>query len=81
MAAARHVLGDDVNVLEDIELKRPIVLSADESDAARVRLDVYSDDGSFVIVSSSGKPDAPWIEHTRGQIRRRHAADPPPRVA
>src|SRR5262249_43426520 len=68
MAAARHVRGDEVTVLEDIELKRPIVLTRDESDAARVRLDVYSDDGSFVIVSNSGKPDAPWIEHTRGQV-------------
>lgn len=76
LAAARHIFGTDDVVLEDIEFKRPIVLAADESEATVFRLEFYADDGHFLIVSRSGAVDAPWIEHTGGQVRRRRRPEP-----
>ncbi len=70
IAAARHVYASDAFVLEELEFRRPIVLVHDETCAATYRLEVYSDDGDFMIVSNAGKPDAPWIEHTTGRVRR-----------
>jgi acyl transferase domain-containing protein/surfactin synthase thioesterase subunit/NADP-dependent 3-hydroxy acid dehydrogenase YdfG/aryl carrier-like protein len=70
IAAARHVYATDAFEVEELEFRRPIVLVADETELAVHRLDIYSDDGSFLVLSSSGKPDAPWIEHTKGRIRR-----------
>jgi natural product biosynthesis luciferase-like monooxygenase protein len=75
MAAARHVYGTDEFLVEDLELRRPIILGADETESTIHRLDVYADDGSFLIVSNSRKPDAPWVEHTKGRIRK--SAHPP----
>lgn len=68
-AAAREIHGTDELVIEDFELHRPIVVAADETASAVHRLDVYAEDGSFIIVSNSRKPDAPWVQHTKGRIR------------
>ncbi len=68
-AAAREIHGTDALVVEDFELRRPIVLAADDTASTVHRLDVYAEDGSFIIVSNSRKPDAPWVEHTKGRIR------------
>ncbi len=68
-AAAREIHGTDALVVEDFELRRPIVLTADDTASTVHRLDVYAEDGSFIIVSNSRKPDAPWVEHTKGRIR------------
>jgi polyketide synthase 12 len=70
IAAARHVYASDAFVVEELEFRRPIVLVHDETCAATYRLEVYTDDGDFLIVSNAGTPDAPWIEHTKGRIRR-----------
>lgn len=75
-AAAREIHGTDALVVEDLELRRPIVLSVDDTSSAVHRLDVYSDDGSFLLVSNSRKPDAPWVEHTKGRIRLSENPDP-----
>ena len=73
--AAREIHGTDELVVEDLELRRPIVVAADETASTVYRLDVYADDGSFIIVSNTRKPDAPWVQHTKGRIRpSRHPA-------
>src|SRR5262249_29201426 len=69
-AAARHVFGTDDLVLEDVELRRPMILTSEEDDAAVFRLEVYADDGRFVIASRVAGETDTWIEHTRGHIRR-----------
>ncbi len=68
-AAARAIHGTDELVVEGFELRRPIVVAADETASTLHRLDVYGDDGSFIIISNSRKPDAPWVEHSKGRIR------------
>ncbi len=77
-AAARSIHGSDALVVEDFELRRPIVLATDDTASTVFRLDVYAEDGSFIIVSNSRKPDAPWIEHTKGRIRLSRHPDPAP---
>lgn len=88
-AAARHVYGTADVVLENVEFKRPMVLPSSEDETATFRLEIYSDDGHFVIASrvGGGSPvgdaggqavgDAWWMEHTRGCIRRSESPQGP----
>lgn len=67
IAAARHAYGATDVILEDVEFRRPMILSANEDDATSFRLEMYADDGYFVIAS---KASDTWVEHTRGRVRR-----------
>ncbi len=60
----------DVVVLENVELRRPIMAAVSKDDDTSFRLDFYGDDGSFVLVSRAGQADAPWVEHSRGRAGR-----------
>lgn len=76
-AVGRHVFGPGIAV-EDVEFRRPMVLSTDPDEAPTFRLDVYADDGNFMIASRIDA-DAAWVEHTRGRIRRIRRPEAPQR--
>ncbi len=67
IAAARHVYDSTDIILEDVEFRRPMILSAGDDETPSFRLEVYADDGSFVIAS---EVSGTWVEHTRGRVRR-----------
>ncbi|HEU4405132.1 MAG TPA: SDR family NAD(P)-dependent oxidoreductase [Polyangiaceae bacterium] len=67
-AARRAGLGEAA-FLEDVEFRRPVVVPA-ETDATELRLEVYGDEGHFVLASAG---DDGAIEHSRGRVN--HSGD------
>jgi polyketide synthase 12 len=74
IAAARHVFGAIDVILEEVEFRRPMILSSAEDESTTFRLEIYADDGHFVIAS---KVSDTWVEHTRGCVRRSKNGETP----
>jgi acyl transferase domain-containing protein/surfactin synthase thioesterase subunit/NAD(P)-dependent dehydrogenase (short-subunit alcohol dehydrogenase family)/acyl carrier protein len=71
IAAARHIYGTSDIVVEDIQFRRPMVVASDEEKGSTFRLEIYADDGHYIIASRVGEgTEASWVEHSRGRIRR-----------
>ena len=67
-AAARRAFGGKFGFLEDVNFESGLFLP-DEGEAPEIRLEVYSDEGRYWLMSRDrSAPGAPWTRHSNGRM-------------
>jgi acyl transferase domain-containing protein/NADPH:quinone reductase-like Zn-dependent oxidoreductase/SAM-dependent methyltransferase/acyl carrier protein len=73
LAAASQLFGPDSSVLEELELDRPLVLSAE----TRHPVQLLADRGQKSFAIHGRQPEGEWIRYSAGRFGRTSAGQPP----